>query len=181
MKIPQQYNQFTGKRALILVAGKQDEVMYEAADGEINQIDALKVTRPHYSDNEGRSKARSHNGGSIRSSTSTEIRDQDTIKDFMKELKLHMQKVHAELYDEVHILAPQKSRNTIIDNLPSQVKNKVRQVIDGNYTHSGPLEAIKKIQQGEFEETKNPIPMTKEAQRILDQSEQAKSVIRDTF
>jgi hypothetical protein len=178
MKIPHQLPQFAASHTFIIVAGKQDAHMYHAGDGEIYLIDSIKIPRPHYSDNEGRSKARSHNGGSIRSGTATEVRDQEIISDFIRELKHHVHKVRSDMYAEVAVLAPSKTKNEIVNALPDQLKRKVTNVIEGNYGHATPLEVIQKLYYRKDEKT---MPADKEAQRILEMSEQAHQVTKTRF
>jgi protein required for attachment to host cells len=144
MKIPRQMHQFADEHTFIIVAGKQEALMYHAHDGEISLVDSVKIPRPHYSDNEGLSKARSHNGGSIRSSTFKEIRDQEIISDFIRELKKHMEKVRAEMYSEVVVVASPKTKNEIAQALPDRLKRKVTSIIEGQYYRESPIRIIEK-------------------------------------
>ncbi|MCC2630636.1 MAG: hypothetical protein K0S38_445 [Candidatus Paceibacter sp.] len=178
MKIPHQVHQFAEEHAFIIVAGKQDALMYHAYNGEINLVDSLKIPRPHYSDNEGRSKARSQNGGSIRSGTSTEIRDQEIISDFIRELKKHMHSVRAEMYSEVAVLAPAKTKNRIVEAMPDHIQRKVQKVVEGNYNRESPIQIIQKLY---YREPRKPEVIKTDAQHILDIAEQAHQVSKTRF
>src|SRR4051812_3363015 len=117
MKIPHQLYQFAEKHSLLIVAGKQSALIYHAHDGIINLKDSIKIPKAQYSDNEGLSKARSQNGGNIRSGTVEKGRDQEVISDFIKELKSHMENVRVEMYSEAYIMAPGKTKNEILEAL----------------------------------------------------------------
>jgi hypothetical protein len=164
MKIPQQLHQFAAEHSFIIVAGKQDALFYHAHDGVINLTNSIKIPRPHYSDNEGRSKARSQNGGSIRSGTATEFRDQEVISDFIHELKKHMAKVRSDMYSNVYILAPSKTKNRIAQALPDGFKRKMNDIIEGNFYYATPLDVVKKVHRPAVGMS---IPRNSEVSRIL--------------
>lgn len=144
MKIPRQLSQFAGEHVLVVVAGKQQALLYSAHDGYINLIDSLFIPRPHYSDHEGEFKTRSQNG-TMRSGSANELRDQDIISEFMRELKKHFKHIESEKYSGVYVLAPSKTKNTIVQHMPKTLENRLRGVVLGNYHHASPLDVIRKI------------------------------------
>jgi hypothetical protein len=174
MKIPHHIHQFVEGRALIVVAGKQNSHIYEAHDGEINLIDTVKVERTDHFTAGGFNKARSQ-GGMTRSGPVREVQDQIVVSDFIKELKKHLTKVRTDMYSEVFILAPGKSKNAIVEAMTDSMQKKVKEVIEGNYNHSSPLEIIQKIYYRQQGTTSVVDP---EARHILEKSEQARQVIR---
>ena len=175
MKIPHQLYQFEDVSTFIIVAGKQDAHLYQAHQGEIKLLDVLKISKAHYSDNEGLSKARSSNGGGIRAATVEKSRDQEVISEFIKELKVHMEKVRADMYAEVFVMAPAKTKNEIVNNLPQPFRKKLKNVITGNYGQARPLDIVKKIRATVHTETH---ARTFEEQQILNNAQQASHVTR---
>lgn len=168
MRIPHQTHQFAQEHALLLVAGKQDALLYDAHDGALILIDSLRIARPQYSDNEGHFKARSQGAGAIRSGSVREVRDQEIISEFIRELKDHLSRVRAEAYSTVYVTAPSKSKNEVIKALPSALKSKLKTVVEGNYNHTNPLKIIDKIFRSQ---PGTPEPRTEEADAILKRSE----------
>jgi len=142
MKIPRDLPQFKDETAFIIVAGKQNAVFYTAADATIEQVDAFKIPKPKYSDNEGGFETRGR-GMLISSGSVRELQDADIIRDFLRELQLRFKKIPA--FSRLYIFAPQQTKNKIQKVLPSEWKKKINAIIDGNYYFRHPTFILKKL------------------------------------
>lgn len=130
---------------LLLVAGRQDAIIYKLDRGEITKLDGFKIPRPKYSDNEGHFKARS-SGVTLRSGGTRELRDEDVIRDFVREVK-HRTKKHQKTVDfsELYIFAPDKTKNRIQKAIPVLWRQRTKRIIPGNYYNHRPLELLRKV------------------------------------
>ena len=107
MKIPRQFKQFHDEPALIIVAGRQDALLYSANNGMIDRVDAVKIPTPHYSDREGAFQTR-RKGMIVRSGAPRELRDRDIIRDFIHELGKRMKKLSFSI-SKTYIFAPDQT------------------------------------------------------------------------
>ena len=144
MKIPRKLPQFSRTTAYIIVAGKQDAAFYSASDGIIERLDAFKIPRPRYSDKEGRFGVRGKGGGNVTGGV-LELRDEDIIRDFIKELKVRLKS--APSFEHIYLFAPADTKNRIAAALQNSWKEKVRATIVGNYYYRHPLIILEKIAQ----------------------------------
>lgn len=135
MKIPNHLNQFLEEESLVLVTGKQDAVIYKAFDGKLDKLDSFKIAHPHYSDDEGQFGR----GGT------KELRDSDIIRDFLKELVIRLKKLGSENYAALYIFTPSHVKNLVQEALPTNLRVKIRGVVEGNYFKLAPLDIIGKI------------------------------------
>ena len=141
MKIPKHLPQFAGASAFLIVSGKQDAALYRVHDGTIERTDAFKIPRPRYSDKEGRFGVRGKSGqvtGGV-----LELRDEDIIRDFLKELKVRLKSAPA--FDYLYIFAPQSTKNKITKALPKEWHGKISATIVGNYYYRHPMVILEKI------------------------------------
>lgn len=141
MKIPKHLPQFARTSALLIVAGKQDAALYTVSDGIIERIDAFKIPKPRYSDKEGRFGVRAK-GGSVTGGV-LELRDEDIIRDFIRELKSRLKSAPA--FEYLYIFAPADTKNKIAAALPKNWKGKISGTIVGNYYYRPPLFVLEKI------------------------------------
>jgi hypothetical protein len=142
MKIPRQFQQFKDEPTLLLVAGRQTAVLYEAKDGILNKIDSFEIPKPRYSDREGEFRRRGR-GVTVSSGVPKELRDDDIINDFLKELKKRLKPLSKP--EKLIVFAPDKTRHKILDVLPKAWQQKVTKVIRGNYFNKEPLDVISRI------------------------------------
>lgn len=177
MKIPNQIHQFEGKRALIMVAGKQDALFYEAHDGVIEEIDSLKLPHSSFFNDGPFYKARSQ-GGMTRSGPVREVQDQKVVSDFIRELKKHMDKVRADIYSDVYVMAPAKSKTALVQAMPDSLRKKVIRVFPGNFFNKNPLDIIQKIHTRDKQQF---IPTKAEEQHILENAKQASQFMRGKY
>lgn len=174
MKIPRAYNQFEGKHALIMVAGKQGARLYDVHDGKLEEVDSLKLSHASFYNDGPFYKARSQ-GGTSRSGPVREVQDQKMVSDFIKELKKHMDNVRADIYSDVYIMAPAKSKNAVVQSLPTPLRKKITKIFPGNFFNKTPLDILHKVQ-ARHKETF--IPTKAEEQHILENAKQASHFIR---
>jgi hypothetical protein len=145
MKIPKEFPQFKDEKALIVVAGKQEALIYQAKDGVLERIDEIKVETPHYSDHEGEFRRRGK-AGIQQSGASRELRDRDIIRDFIHEMQRHIKGIPVD-FSKLYIMVPETLKRIIPNALPTAWKQKVRRVITGNYHHfrNRPLMFVGKV------------------------------------
>lgn len=173
MKIPNNLPQFNDEEVLIIVAGRQDAIFYKAGNGTLFRLDAFKIPTPHYSDHEGEFKKRGR-GITLSSGGIRELRDEDIIRDFLREFKQRIKKICES--SKIYIFAPNQTKNRITCVLPTKWQKKVWKVAEGNYYYCHPLYIIKRISQIEV---RSPVLLIDpEAQKILKKSEQARTVMR---
>lgn len=143
MRIPNQLPQFKREKALILVTGKQDAIFYSAYNGELDRLDAFKIPRPKYSDNEGHYKVRGK-GTTLSTGATRELRDEDIIKDFVHELKARIKKMN-ESFSKFYLFVPSQNKNVIKKALPKMWLEKLDAEVPGNFYYRSPLELLEKI------------------------------------
>jgi hypothetical protein len=175
MQIPGKLPQFESERALLLVAGKQDAVLYEAREGRVEKLLDIRVPKPHYSDDEGHFKVRV-GGKTIRSGSVKEIRDEDIIRDFLHALKEEIRPLMHQEFTHLFLFAPAKTKNRIREELPHHWQQAIAEVIEGNFYYRNPLYLLERI--SVVTVTAPSEPSSKEAKKILEHSQQASEVIR---
>jgi hypothetical protein len=173
MKISKSLPQFEKEPSLFVVTGKQDAAFYKAYNGTIEQIGEFKIPKPKYSDHEGHYRMKGM--GEVVSSGGWERRDDFVIKDFLLGLKSHLKGMHANDFSKMYVFAPSKVKNAIASVVPSQLRKKTAAVIEGNFVKSPPDNLLKKIALIAASSQKFINP---EARRILQRSNQARSVIK---
>lgn len=137
MKIPLHLAQFKEEDALLLVTGKQDAVIYRAAKGIMEKLDSFKIPRPHFSDNEG--------GFGRTQGSAKEIRDEDIIRDFMHELKIRLKKLGADSFSVIYLFTPSEVKNRIKNALPTNLRNNIKLIVEGNFFRFAPIDLLVKI------------------------------------
>lgn len=147
MKIPRELPQFKDENAFIIVTGKQDAAFYKASDGIIEKVDAFKIPRPTYSDNEGiyRTKGR---GVATSSGSAKELQDENVIRDFLREFKKRIRKISD--FSTIYIFSPHQIKNRVRAALPNEWKMKVGALIEGNYYFRHPTFILKKLGETEM-------------------------------
>jgi hypothetical protein len=169
MKIPNGLPQFQDEKVLLVVAGKQDAVLYEVGNQKIERVDAFKIPTPHYSDSEGLFKT-GGSGAVARSGAAKEIQDEDIIRDFLHLFKERIKKMTN--FSKIYVFASEQTKNRIVPALPYMLRRKVGAIFSGNYFETNPLELLRKIG---IAKNKPTGPTNKEAKRILDTWDQARN------
>ncbi len=179
MKIPNTFQIKNSEPILLLITGKQEASFHKIFSGEMAHIHTFKVDKPHYSDNEGHFKVRSH-GKVIRSGSPRELDDEIVINDFLKKLKDYIKKdINSADYKYIYITLPEHLKNITVESLPPRFKNKISHEILGNFFKEKPLDVLKRFSDLNKEEgVSKKLPIKKEARKIINKSKQARKVIK---
>jgi hypothetical protein len=163
MKIPARFKKIK-EDSLIIVAGKQAAVIYDVRDGYMSRLNAFKIPRPRYSDNEGQFRSK-NKSGTVRAGSTREFQDEDVIKEFLKEFKKRI-KLLSNKWESVYILAPDKTKNRIPKDLPDQLQRKLKAVIEGNFYYRSPVYILEKIENAPKEDYKDTLMKGKKKGRV---------------
>lgn len=145
MHIPNDLQQFHGVRALFIVCGTQEAKLYDAYDGAIEELDAFRIPKPGFTDNEGRFGQHGRDGGLV-SGGVEEIEQPQRRKEFTKELATHVATATAaHAYTLVYLFVPEHVHNEVRDALPHALIPALSQEVHGNYCESHPHELIRKV------------------------------------
>ncbi len=145
MKISEKLPQFKKEKVLIIVTGNHVADFYYAKDKEIEKIESIEITTPHYSDREGFFKT-SGRGEVYETGSVYEPQKQEERKKFLKKLKEtanHILKNNK--ITQVYIYSPDYILNEVKQNLPQSLKKKVKDTFEGNYHKTHPFKLLEKI------------------------------------
>jgi hypothetical protein len=143
MKISNKFSRLKEEEALIIVASKQAAIFYEISGGHMSKLDAFKIPRTRYSDNEGQFRSRSRgNLGGV--SSSHEVEDEDVIREFIKEFKKRIKDIKSKA-SHIYLLAPDKTKNRIPRAFPVEWRGKLKATIAGNYYYRSEAFILEKI------------------------------------
>jgi hypothetical protein len=131
--------------ALVVVAGQQNAAMYEIRNGYMKRLDAFKIPRPRYSDNEGHFRIRAQ-GALVRSGSTREYENEEVIKEFLKEFSRRVKNLTSK-FSKIYILAPERTKNKIPTALETAERKKITLVLPGNYYYRKPLEILEKLEE----------------------------------
>lgn len=151
MKITNKLEQFSEKKVLFLVTGKQDARAYIATNGVIDRVISFRVQKPAYTDNEGRFGNRSRGRSNI-IQTGNVLRpvDRSIRLNFRHELNEKIKELIREQdIDEIIFFGPKHYQDETISLLPKRTQSKITAVISGNYFEKHPFELITKWQKQE--------------------------------
>lgn len=146
MQISNKFPKLREENAVIIVTGKQDAVFYRVKDGFIEKMDAFKVPRPRYSDNEGHFRTR-NKGEVIASGWTRELRDNDIIKDFLREFKDRLKQIPLD-FEKLYLFVPSHIKNEVKSALPKTYQEKFAREVLGNFYYRSPQYLIEKLEQG---------------------------------
>lgn len=122
MRIPQQFPQYVGERALFVVTGSEDAKLFLATDGEITKVDAFRVRPPTFDATEKSLYPLKTTGKQVH------------LKAFITTLSVNIKKaVGKAKLDHAYLFIPAQLKNEIPSALPSTVTNVLRKTITGNY------------------------------------------------
>ncbi len=148
-----------------MAAGSRSAEIYSAHEGEIEKIDSIKMEVPTYSDKEG-FFTRSGKGMTFGSGSVLEENKQELILKFVKELGEKVERSFQENSAEnVYLFTPDHIKETILDNLSSEIRKEVVLTIEGNFVEEHPFDLLKMILK-EIED-KKPVIATEEARKLL--------------
>jgi hypothetical protein len=174
MKIRHPLPQFGNDKVLLIVSGHQSADFYVCSDGEIRSKEALCVKKPVYPDREGFFMKSGY--GKVFGAVSVLKNLKNFIQNrFVKKLVERTDAVMAEEKVEGIILfSPEQMTGLILEKMTAHLSRRVRMCIYGNYTKNHPLELLAKIQEV-FDESVGVVPAKKEARKILEKSDQART------
>ena len=177
MKIPQQLPHFNRRTVLFIVTGKQEAVFYKASDGLIERVHAFKISEPEQSDRESEFKTRGR-GQTFRSGSAWERRNNDVIRDFISKFRHDMSEyVHPEYFHRAYLFVPPQVKAKVWESIPQALGKRISVTIDGNYINKSPLELVKMVARFEVGSDRRVIPTKPEAQKILNRSNQARTIM----
>lgn len=144
MKIKQGLMDFADQTVLLVATGTKEGVLYLAGDGEITKLKIFRQLKPKFSDREGFSQHGGKNGvtGSAREIDRHQM-DMDFVREAVKQVKAA---VSGKGVTQIIILTPAELKNELPDALPTNLRNKVKAVIIGNFHEEHPFELIKRIE-----------------------------------
>jgi hypothetical protein len=143
MKISNKYGNLRDDHALVIVTGKQDAVLYLMKAGHMEKLDAFKIPKPRFSDNEGHAQMRGR-GEMIASGWTRELRDEDIISEFVGELKKRLKSINSD-FDKVYLFVPSQNKNAIKKALPKPIADKIEAEVSGNYYYRSPQYLLDKL------------------------------------
>jgi hypothetical protein len=144
MKISKKFPHVKEDNAFVIVAGKQDAAFYRIEGGNIERVDAFKIPRPKYSDNEGNFKVR-QKGKTVSTGARLEIDDRDVIKEFLRELKSRL-KSQPSNFNKLYLFVPSPYKNDVRKTLPAEWQKKDRSEIMGNYYYRNAAYLVEKME-----------------------------------
>jgi len=149
MKISSRLPQFKNKNTLLVVLGKQNGIIYRAANGVIDQIAEIIEEPRHYSDNEGMYTVGSGKGTPIRGGMThiEKVRDEmelSFIRKVSEELKKHCQ---SNTVTDIYLFVPSYTQGELMQKLPSNVQDLVRHEFLGNFVKERPPKILARIKE----------------------------------
>ncbi len=169
MKIPAEFHQFTDGVNLLIVTGTQEAVVYKAIGGVLEQCDEIKVdVEDERGEKPGvvinRRKNMVHHGTSLEDKQQQQ--KEKAVRSFMKELAVHVKELsQKEDITSVYLFTPDFAENSIREELPNNVQDRILTVFHGNFVHEHPLDLVKKVDK--FLSDKKIVPTDEEAAKIL--------------
>ena len=167
MKISQNLPQFEDKNTLLVAMGNHHGIIYHALNGELEQIDELRVEAPEYSDNEG--SFRQGNANNISFGSVLEPKKQEYQERFSKEFAEKINEYFkSKPVDQIYLFYAKDMNHLIEKDWSNDLKSITLIRFAGNHVSDAPTDLIKMIQK-EMEE-KSKVEPTGEAKEILDRT-----------
>ncbi|PJE51589.1 MAG: hypothetical protein COV29_00310 [Candidatus Yanofskybacteria bacterium CG10_big_fil_rev_8_21_14_0_10_36_16] len=146
MQIPKQFQQFKNNPTLLAVFGNQSGIFYLAENGLIEEVNKIEVITPKYSDNEGFSEIRSKTAGIISSGSSREIPKEKIHKEFIKKAASYILEVDKKgAINEIYLFCAPEIINQFKNELPKQLRDKIKKEIRGMYLKDSPTQLLNLI------------------------------------
>ena len=146
MKIPKKLPQFKERSGIIAVLGGVGGAIYLAKNGVVEKISEVEEPAPQYGDNEGffvrSGKGSVYGRGSVLEDTKNEME-----KRFAKKAALEIDVVFSKNKDgEIYLLADKRVLSDVPKSLKSSTKKHLTLTEPGNYTKTGILKILEKLQ-----------------------------------
>ena len=174
MKLSHNFSQFEKKNVLLIATGKQDAVFYHSKEGEVNKVLSFQIPKPKYSDNEGIFQKSMH--GRMQSGSVEISNDAPIVRDFLHELTKRAKTIKAD-FSEIYIFAPKNTKNKISDALPYEWRQKINQIMEGNYYNKPATFLLEKIAE---QDEKAFHAHSNEEKKILAHATQARRVLKSS-
>lgn len=167
MQVSRKLPQFSGRAALLIVAGKQVAEFYLAQDGQIRRLNSFQIATPKYSDREGFFITRNHQAGIMRSGAPYEAKEQKIRQDFLREFAQNLRLIEAGTgVDEIYLFSPAE---VLLAKLPKSLAGKVAGEFRGNFYGSHPFVLLQEIAKARPSK-RRPVQITAEARKILERT-----------
>ncbi len=167
MKIPNEYPKFINKSALLIVLGREDGTLYLASNGFIDKITEFGVRIPKYSDREG-FFLRSGGGRLLGTGSVYEPKIKMVERRFLNDFSEKIKKILKEnKVTEIYLFSPKFMHTYFEQEIPPKYLKMVRCKFNGNYRKNHPLELLDKIRIQISKSHPGPVPVNKEARKIL--------------
>ena len=145
MQIPQKLPQFTGETALIVVSAKEQGVLYQAADGVIEQVATVEEHPEAPSDREG-FFFRSGFGKQLGSGGPDAQDDTETVREFVRSISEELNgAIKAVQPTVIYFFQPQHLKGYLENEIKNPTHIPTHVVQFGNYVHETPLEILEHI------------------------------------
>ena len=145
MQIPKEYSQFKDKKALFVVTGVNEAVFYIAADGVMNEVQRIKIEKPHYSDREGHFKIR-RGGQTISSGAAYEENKEKLWQDFRKEFQKALGSIlDLSLPNTIYLYTPAYMAVRMREEFSPKQQAVIRRVFRGNFFDAHPTKILAKL------------------------------------
>jgi len=144
VRISSKFQQFTGKKVLIIVAGSQEADFYIAGDGEIEKVRSFVVRKPRYSDREGFS-VRSAGRKIIGSGSANKAQSKKLAQDVAREFEQSLKALARRSFDMVYLCAPADVISVAREHMQRSLSDKLKKTVRGNFFKQHPFEILEKL------------------------------------
>lgn len=170
MRIEKKLPQFQDQKALLIVSGRQEAILYLAKNGKIRKKEKIEAEDPGYTDKEGFFKSSSRTTGTMKAGSVYKERiTYHVTREYLNQLEEKIKSIfYKEKVKSVYLFCPDYMKKEVLKKIPKKLRNLIHVTKIGNYINSHPfglLESIKDDQQQE--KNKVVTPIKEKAQKIL--------------
>ncbi len=172
INIPDKYHNFLNdKRILMVVLGQKNGKIYSNHEAQIEPVQEFELPKPQPDDKPGRLLLRSK-GRTWKHATVKEHRKETERTEFVHLVVDQVkQQVAEHSLSEIWVFSPSVIKNSLKENWPSDIKEKITLTIEGTFTNKKPLELLEKAI-NELQTKQVKIAPKEEARKILKKSEE---------
>ena len=175
MQIPLKKYQFLNEQSLIVVTSVHEGFVYKALNGKIEKILKIDVEKKENEDDlespgvfKGGVKELVHHGRSLEDKQQREGEKRKTA--FLKKLKNTFNEIkNIENFISVYIFTPESIESELKNEIPIDLKNKIKAIFQGNFYNDHELELVRKIDS--LQKEKKVVLTKEEASNILKRRE----------